>query len=365
MDKKYMNIALVLAEKGKGFTSPNPLVGAVIVKNEKVIGQGFHQKAGGPHAEVHAINSATESVEGATMYVTLEPCSHYGKTHPCAELIIEKKIKRVVVAATDPNPLVSGNGLKKLKEAGIEVTAGVLEQESMQLNEVFNKYITTKLPFVVMKYAMTLDGKIATETGASKWISSETARKHAHLLRGYLNGIMIGVDTVIKDDPYLTCRIPGYLNPTRIILDSRLRIPDQANLLKDQSHAPTILLTTKHAPAEKIKLLNNRNIEVLIVPELDGRIDLNQAMKVLGEKGIDSILLEGGGTLNGAALEAKIVDKVNLYVAPKLIGGEKAISPVRGRGVDTISEAFNIERTNYQRIGNDLLVEGYLEKRKS
>ncbi|WP_080146939.1 bifunctional diaminohydroxyphosphoribosylaminopyrimidine deaminase/5-amino-6-(5-phosphoribosylamino)uracil reductase RibD [Marinilactibacillus piezotolerans] len=364
MDKKYMNIALVLAEKGKGFTAPNPLVGAVIIKNEKVIGQGYHQKAGGPHAEVHAINNVAESVEGATMYVTLEPCSHYGKTPPCVDLIIKKKIKRVVVAATDPNPLVSGRGLKKLKEAGIEVTTGVLEQESNHLNEVFNKYITTGFPFVVMKYAMTLDGKIATETGDSKWISSKAARNHAHLLRGYLTGIMVGIDTVLKDDPQLTCRVPGYLNPTRIVLDSRLRIPEQANLLKDQDHAPTIILTTKKASSEKTKILESRNIEVLTVPELDGRIDLKQAMNVLGERGIDSILLEGGGTLNGAALEAGIVDKVNLYVAPKLIAGEMAISPVRGQGVDNISETFNINKINYQSLGKDLLIEGYLEKRE-
>lgn len=364
MDKKYMNIALVLAEKGKGFTSPNPLVGAVIVKNEKVIGQGFHQKAGGPHAEVHAVNNATESVEGATMYVTLEPCSHYGKTPPCVELIIEEKIKRVVVATTDPNPLVSGNGLKNLKEAGIEVTVGVLEKESKQLNEVFNKYITTQLPFVVMKYAMTLDGKIATESGLSKWISSEDARKHAHLLRGYMTGIMVGIDTVLKDDPQLTCRVPGYLNPTRIVLDSRLRIPEQSRILKDQQHAPTIIITTENAPSEKLTRLLNNNIEVIIVPESKQKIDLKYAMKILGEKAIDSILLEGGGTLNAAALESEIVDKVNLYVAPKMIGGEKAISPVRGLGVNSISEAFNIKNINYQGIGEDLLIEGYIEKRE-
>ncbi|MFO8069024.1 MAG: bifunctional diaminohydroxyphosphoribosylaminopyrimidine deaminase/5-amino-6-(5-phosphoribosylamino)uracil reductase RibD, partial [Alkalibacterium sp.] len=326
MDIKYMERALELAEKGRGFTSPNPMVGAVIVKDGRIIGEGYHEKVGEAHAEVNAIRSATESVEGATIYVTLEPCSHYGKTPPCSDLIIEKKLEKVVVAATDPNPLVSGRGLERLRKAGIEVVEGILEEKSNRLNEIFNQYITTRTPFVLMKYAMSLDGKIATGTGDSKWISSEQSREHAHQLRGYLSGIMVGIGTVLKDDPLLTCRVPGYNDPTRIVLDSQLRIPLESKILMDQDEAPTLIITTKKAPISKIKQLKELGVEIMIVPERNGKVDLKKALVLLGQKGIDSILLEGGGTLNAAALEAGIVNKVNIYIAPKIIGGANAIS---------------------------------------
>lgn len=360
MDIKYMERALELAGKGRGFTSPNPMVGAVIVKDGKVIGEGYHEKVGEAHAEVNAIRSATESVEGATMYVTLEPCSHYGKTPPCSNLIIEKKLKKVVVAATDPNPLVSGRGLERLRKAGIEVIEGVLEEKSNQLNEIFNQYITTRMPFVLMKYAMSLDGKIATATGESKWISSEQSREHAHQLRGYLSGIMVGIGTVLKDDPLLTCRIPGYTHPTRIVLDSELRIPLESNVLMNQDEAPTLVITTEHASMSMRNEIEKLGVDVLIVPEHNGKVDLKKALALLGEKGIDSILLEGGGTLNAAALEAGIVNKVNIYIAPKIIGGANAISPIMGRGVETMKDAFAITSMQVTQLNEDIFIEGYI-----
>lgn len=361
-DQTYMKRALELANKGRGFTTPNPMVGAVIVKNGEIIGEGYHQKAGEPHAEVNAIDSATESVEGATMYVTLEPCSHYGRTPPCSDLIIDKQLKKVVIAATDPNPLVSGRGIESLRQAGIEVVAGVCESESHKLNEVFNHYITTKLPFVLLKYAMSLDGKIATETGESKWISSEDSRHHAHHLRGHLSGILVGIGTVLKDDPSLTCRIPGYLNPTRIILDSKLRIPVDAKVLKNQEEARTIVLTTSQASQEKQTELSRRNITVISVQDDKGQINLKKAMQVIGENGIDSLLLEGGGTVNASALSADIVNKLAVYIAPKLIGGKDAISPIMGQGVLNMSDVYKLKDMDINRIKDDIYIEAYIDR---
>ncbi|OJF93758.1 bifunctional diaminohydroxyphosphoribosylaminopyrimidine deaminase/5-amino-6-(5-phosphoribosylamino)uracil reductase [Alkalibacterium sp. 20] len=362
MDINYMERALELAGKGRGFTSPNPMVGAVIVKDGRIIGEGYHEKVGEAHAEVNAIQSATESVEGATIYVTLEPCSHYGKTPPCSNLIIEKKLKKVVVAATDPNPLVSGRGLARLRKAGVEVIEGVLEEKSNQLNEIFNQYITTRMPFVLMKYAMSLDGKIATATGESKWISSEQSREHAHQLRGYLSGIMVGIGTVLKDDPLLTCRVPGYSDPIRIVLDSQLRIPLESKILMNQDEAPTLVITTEKASTSKRKQLKDLGVEILIVPLRKGKVDLKKALALLGEKEIDSILLEGGGTLNAAALEAGIVNKVNIYIAPKIIGGTHAIAPIMGQGVETMKEAFAITSMQVTQLNEDIFIEGYIQE---
>lgn len=356
-DEKYMKRALELAEKAKGHTLPNPLVGSVIVKDGKIIGEGYHKKAGQPHAEVNAIKSAVESVEGATIYVTLEPCSHYGKTPPCSDLIIKSGFKKVVVAAVDPNPLVAGRGILRIRDAGIDVLLGVCEKESIKLNEVFNYFITTQRPFIHMKYAMTLDGKIATETGESKWISSEQSREHAHRLRGELSGIMVGIGTVLKDNPQLTCRIEGYKNPIRIVVDSQLRIPLNAKVLSDQDQAKTIILTTRFASEEKLSTLKAKDIEIIKVKSTDKRVDLNQAMNVLGKKGIDSILLEGGGQLNASALEAGIVNKLTAYIAPKLLGGEKALSPVEGKGVQHMSEAYLFKDVQTYQLGEDIVIE--------
>lgn len=362
MDEKYMKMALNLAEKGRGHTSPNPMVGAVIVKDGRIIGQGYHEKCGGSHAEINAFDSAAESVEGACLYVTLEPCSHYGKTPPCAEKIIEKKIKRVVAAMKDPNPLVAGRGLEKLKSAGIEITSGVLEEEAKKLNEVFIKFITSREPFVHLKAAMSLDGKIATSAGESQWISCEESRKEVHELRGRYSGIMAGVQTVIKDNPSLTCRIGGGKNPIRIIADSRLRIPLESKVLTEQDKALTVIAATEAADKKKCLELEKRGVKVLILPEYKGHVSLKALMVELGKMDIDSILLEGGGMLNYSALEEKIVDKVSIYTAPILLGGEAAPSPIRGEGVKKLSDAVRLREMNYYLIGRDIKIEGYIDK---
>ncbi|MGY0400733.1 bifunctional diaminohydroxyphosphoribosylaminopyrimidine deaminase/5-amino-6-(5-phosphoribosylamino)uracil reductase RibD [Carnobacterium jeotgali] len=355
-------MALDLARKGKGWTTPNPLVGAVIVKGGRVIGQGYHQKYGQPHAEVNAIASAKEDVTGATLYVTLEPCSHFGKTPPCSDLLIDKNIKRVVVGTLDPNPLVAGKGIERLRSNGIEVVTGVLEEESQKLNEIFIKYIVTKEPFVVMKNAMSLDGKIATVTGESQWISGESSRKQVHSLRHELAGIMVGIETIIKDDPQLTSRTLNSRNPIRIVVDSQLRIPIASKVLTQQDKAKTIVATTRRANKEKLDTLKQMDIEVLVTKEKGGRVDLKELMKLLGAKGIDSILLEGGANLNFSALEEGIVDKIQSYIAPKIIGGKEAKTAVEGAGVHSLKNAFQIDRMTPVMVGEDLFVEGYIIK---
>mgnify|MGYP006322782623 FL=1 len=362
LDEVYMRMALDLARKGKGWTTPNPLVGAIIVKGGRVIGQGYHQKYGQPHAEVNAIASAKEDVTGATLYVTLEPCSHFGKTPPCSDLLIDKNIKRVVVGTLDPNPLVAGKGIERLRSNGIEVVTGVLEEESQKLNEIFIKYIVTKEPFVVMKNAMSLDGKIATVTGESQWISGESSRKQVHSLRHELAGIMVGIETIIKDDPQLTSRTLNSRNPIRIVVDSQLRIPIASKVLTQQDKAKTIVATTRRANKEKLDTLKQMDIEVLVTKEKGGRVDLKELMKLLGAKGIDSILLEGGANLNFSALEEGIVDKIQSYIAPKIIGGKEAKTAVEGAGVHSLKNAFQIDRMTPVMVGEDLFVEGYIIK---
>ena len=357
-----MRMALDLARKGKGWTTPNPLVGAVIVKGGRIIGQGYHQKYGQPHAEVNAIASAKEDVTGATLYVTLEPCSHFGKTPPCSDLLIDKNIKRVVVGTLDPNPLVAGKGIERLRNNGIEVVTGVLEEESQKLNEIFIKYIVTKEPFVVMKNAMSLDGKIATVTGESQWISGESSRKQVHSLRHELAGIMVGIETIIKDDPQLTSRTLNSRNPIRIVVDSQLRIPIASKVLTQQDKAKTIVATTKRANNEKLDTLKQMGIEVIVIKEKYERVDLRELMKVIGAKGIDSILLEGGANLNFSALEEGIVDKIQSYIAPKIIGGKEAKTAVEGAGIQLLKNAFKIDRMTPVMVGEDLFVEGYIVK---
>lgn len=361
MDETYMKLALELAGKGRGKVAPNPMVGAIIVKNGKIIGQGYHKVYGEAHAEVNAFKDATEEVRGATMYVTLEPCSHYGKTPPCADRIVEEKIGKVVIGSLDPNPIVAGNGCKKLIDAGIEVVTGVLEEECKKLNEVFMKYITTKMPFVIMKSAMSLDGKIATPTGESKWITGETARKAVHEFRNEVSAIMVGVDTIIKDNPELTCRIENGKNPIRIVVDSKLRIPIHSKVIEEIEKANTIIATTEKADNEKISLLKKLGITILICSIKEGRVDLKDLMVKLGELKIDSILLEGGATLNYSALEQGIVDKVQIYIAPKIIGGEDSKTPVGGKGIDSLKHAFKVRNLTYSFLGEDILLEGYIK----
>lgn len=364
MEIKYMERALELAAKGIGYTNPNPLVGAVIVKNGKIIGEGYHEVYGSNHAEVNAFKNATEDVRGAIMYVTLEPCSHYGKTPPCAKAIVEKGIKKVVIGLKDPNPLVAGKGIQILKDNDIEVITGVMEEEGRKLNEIFLKYITTKLPFCILKTAMTLDGKIAAYTGDSRWVTNEFSRKYVHQLRHRLSGIMVGIGTILADDPLLTTRLEtgNGSDPTRIIVDSTARIPLEAKVLHMESKAKTIIATTELADKDKIKALESMGIEIIITPLKSNRVDLTYLMKALGERGIDSVLLEGGSELNYSAIEEGIVDKVNAFIAPKIIGGRGAKTPIGGAGKAVMREAISIENLEVQRFGDDVMLEGYIKK---
>lgn len=363
IDEMYMERALALAARGRGTTTPNPMVGAVIVKDGRIIGEGYHIRAGEGHAEVNAFKNAAEDVTGATMYVTLEPCSHYGKTPPCADKIVEKKIGRVVVGALDPNPLVAGRGIEKIRNAGIPVVTGVLAEESIALNEVFMKYIVTKRPFVVLKAAMSLDGKIATADGESQWISCETSREEVHRLRHELTGIMAGIGPVLADDPMLNCRIPGGKQPVRIIVDSHLSIPENSKLAASAKEFPLVVASVEKSDASKKARLEVMGAKVIEIPaNQDGHVDLNALMERLGEMKIDSILLEGGGRLAEGALKAGIVDKVQFYIAPVLIGGEGAKTPVEGRGIETLSQAWHISDWKAETIGDDLKIIGYIKE---
>jgi diaminohydroxyphosphoribosylaminopyrimidine deaminase/5-amino-6-(5-phosphoribosylamino)uracil reductase len=361
----YMNHALKLARMGAGYTSPNPMVGAIIVKNGRMIGEGYHEVCGGPHAEVNAIEKATEEVEGATLYVTLEPCSHYGKTPPCALKLIEKKFSRVVVAMQDPNPMVAGRGIQMLRDHGIEVEVGLLEGEAQKLNEVFIKYMTLHKPFCVLKTAMTLDGKIASVTGESQWITNETSRAYVHQLRHEMSGIMVGIGTVLKDDPSLTTRLKDKQgkDPARIVVDSRLRIPLDAKMLSLTSIAPTIIATTSLADPEKAAKLEALGAILIYTPVKEGRVDLDVLMIELAERGIDGILLEGGAQLNEAALKSGIVDKVMTFIAPKLLGGSSAPTPVGGQGIERLKDAIELEHMQVTQMAGDLLIEASVKRR--
>lgn len=357
-----MKLALELAKKGMGKVNPNPMVGAIIVKNGKVIGEGYHEAFGQAHAEVNAFNSLIEDAAGATIYVTLEPCSHYGKTPPCVDKIIENKISRVIVGAFDPNPVVSGKGVKKLRDVGIEVITGVLEDECTKINEVFMKYIVSKKPFVILKSAMSLDGKIATSKGESKWITGEKSRVEVHKLRNEVSAIMVGVNTIINDNPQLTCRLENGRNPIRIVVDSTLRIPIESKVISDIAEAKTIIATTDKGSSDKILELTNAGVTVLIIKSKDGRVDLQELMIELGNLNIDSILLEGGGILNFSALDQGIVDKIQIYISPKIIGGEKSKTPVGGNGIEILKDAFKIQGLTSRSVGEDILIEGYIKK---
>lgn len=360
METAYMKRALELAEKGCGFVAPNPMVGAVIIKDDVCIGEGWHARYGGLHAERNALANCTVSPEGATMYVTLEPCCHYGKTPPCTDAIIENKISRVVIGSSDPNPLVAGKGVQILREHGIEVIEGVLKAECDALNAVFFHFIRTGMPYVVMKYAMTMDGKIATRTGASQWITGEMARKRVHQDRHRHSAIMVGVGTVLADDPMLTCRIPGGKDPIRIVCDTRLRTPLNAKVVTTASTVRTILATACPDVLRQKPYLDV-GCEIVTVPEKDGHLDLMQLMKALGQSGIDSVLLEGGGTLNWSALECGIVKKVQAYIAPKLFGGMEARSPVGGAGIALPGEAVQLTQPKISKMGEDILLESEVQ----
>lgn len=364
IDTFYMNMALELAERGRGFTSPNPMVGAVVVKDSHIIGTGFHEYAGGPHAEVNALSDAGEAAKGATIYVTLEPCNHTGKTPPCTNRIIDSGIVRVVVAMGDPNPHVTGGGIGFLREKGITVDVGVAEKQALRLNEIFVKYIKSKKPFVILKAAATLDGRIATRTGDSKWVTGESARKFVHMIRHTVDGIMVGIGTVKQDDPGLTTRLENrkVKDPVRIILDTRLSIDETARVLNLESNAGTLLVAGNDISPQKMRKLEKEGVKIIKNPLKDGLIDLNALMDRLGGMGITSILIEGGGRVAASALHSGIVDKILFFYAPKILGGDDGVPVCRGPGPERMSDCINIHDLLIHRFDDDILIEGYTGK---
>lgn len=363
-DEKYMRLAMQLAGNAIGRTSPNPLVGAVIVKDNRVVGCGWHRKAGTPHAEVHALNQAGELAQGADVYVTLEPCAHYGKTPPCAKALVEAKVKNVYGGLLDVNPKVAGKGFKILEDAGIHVEYGFLQDELRKQNEVFFKWIEHKKPFIVLKAAMTLDGKIATATGQSKWITNETSRAYGYKLRDIYDGIMVGINTVIEDNPMLTARVDGGKNPIRIVVDSNLKIDINANVVQDKS-AKTIVATTDKADKDKILKLQAQNVDVIVVDKDENdKVDIEKLLNILGQQNICSILVEGGATLSGSFVAKKLVDKVYFFIAPKIIGGKEAKTPVAGTGILNLQEALALKDIQIEKLEEDILIIGRVDKDK-
>jgi diaminohydroxyphosphoribosylaminopyrimidine deaminase/5-amino-6-(5-phosphoribosylamino)uracil reductase len=358
-DEFWMRRVLHLAEKGRGRTSPNPMVGAVLVKRGKVVGEGYHARAGEPHAEIVAIEKAGERAKGATLYLNLEPCTHYGKTPPCAPAVIEAGVRKVIVGIEDPNPLVKGRGLALLKQAGLDVKVGLLEKECHRLNEAFCKYIVQHEPFIILKMAATLDGKLATRSGESQWITGETSRRFVHRLRDQVDGVVVGIGTVLKDDPMLTARIRGGRDPYRIVFDSRLRIPENAKVV-DLSPSKTIVATTGMGSRDKMERLRKKGVRILISDSKSGKVDLKVSLLKLGEMGMMSLLLEGGSQLSGSFLDQRLIDKILLFLSPKLIGDPEAPGIFGGPGVAHLKEAIPLRDLKVRKIGDDILVEGYL-----
>ena len=360
-DERWMKRVLRLAEKGRGRTSPNPMVGAILVKDGRAMGDGYHAKAGEPHAEIIALRKAGEEAKEATLYLNLEPCTHYGKTPPCAPVVIEAGVRRAVIGMEDPNPLVKGRGVEALKRAGLDVDVGILEKECRRLNEVFCKYILNKEPFLILKVAATLDGKIATRNGESQWISGEASRRFVHRLRNQVDGVIVGIGTVLKDDPMLTARVKGGKDSYRIILDSRLRIPENAKVI-EISPSRTIIATTELAPGEKVERLEKKGVRVLILDSKKGRVDLKPCLLKLGEMGLMSLLVEGGSQINGSFLDEGLIDKIFLFLSPKLIGDPQALGIFGGHGVSSLKQAIPLNELKVRRMGEDLLLEGYLQE---
>jgi diaminohydroxyphosphoribosylaminopyrimidine deaminase / 5-amino-6-(5-phosphoribosylamino)uracil reductase len=356
-DEIFMREALDLARRGAGQTSPNPMVGAVVVADGQVVGRGYHPRAGEPHAEALALRDAEGRARGATLYVTLEPCPHWGRTPPCTEAIIAAGVRRVVAAMRDPDHRVSGQGLRRLAEAGIETCVGVAEGPARDLNEAYVKHRTTGLPFVTSKWAMSLDGRIATGSGESRWISGEASRALVHERRAGADAILVGIGTVVRDDPALTARTSAARHPRRIVLDSRLRIPLDARVLA-QDGTPVVVATTPQASPGAREALEARGVEVLVAGGPQGRVDLRALLGELGRRGVLSLLVEGGGTVHGAFFDAGLVDKVLIFVAPKIIGGAGP-APVGGTGADAPARAWQLGRTSIHQAGEDVVIEGY------
>ena len=363
-DEHFMQMALDLAQKGQGFTSPNPMVGAVVVKDGQVVGCGYHHAAGKPHAEVNAIDDAGDAAAGATIYVNLEPCNHTGRTPPCTHKIIRSGIQRVVVAMQDPNPDVTGGGIDYLKSKGLQVTAGVCQDEARRLNEVFIKFISTGRPFVILKCAATLDGRIATRSGDSKWITNEQSRSFVHHLRHCADGILVGVNTVKADNPSLTTRLDSGTgrDPVRIILDTHLSVPEEAGILGLESDSDTVLVVGAKADPHKCAAIEKTGARILEIPLKGNRIDMAKLMEQLGAMGITSLLIEGGGRVIASALQSEIVDKIAFFYAPKILGGDDGISICRGKGPEAMQDSIAVKNISVRRFGDDVMIEGYIEK---
>ena len=363
-DELYMKMALRLAARGAGWASPNPMVGAVVVQKGVVVGRGWHRRYGGPHAEVEALRAAGKLARGATVYVTLEPCNHHGKTPPCTEALLAAGVSRVVAATPDSNLNVSGGGTAYLRERGVQVEMGLLAGEVRRLNESWFAWVEKGLPFVIVKAACSLDGKIATRTGDSKWLTGEAARSFGHRLRHECDAILVGIGTVLADDPQLTARLPRgrSKDPIRVVLDSHLRIPLAARLLNLDSPAPTWIATTSASPKEKIQALAALGAEVLVMPEKGGRVALKPLLEELGRRRVQSLLVEGGAKVLGAFLDQRLVDKFYFFYAPKILGGMDAYPAVAGRGVARLAEAHQARDLSLRRLGPDLLICGYLDK---
>ncbi len=362
MDRTYMTLALDLAKKGLGRVSPNPMVGAVVVKDGCIVGQGFHPKAGMPHAEIYALKQAGNKAKGGTLYVSLEPCNHVGRTPPCTRAILKSGVKKVVAAMVDPNPLVSGAGIRRLRKHGLEVKVGLLEKEAKRLNEIFIHFITTGEPFGILKVAMSLDGKIATRFKESQWISGRESRVKTHELRGLVDAIIVGVQTVVHDDPLLIPRLaPNLSNPWRVIVDSDGRTPPNSKILEPTRGKKTIVAVSENARADNLKKLQRAGAEILRVPALNYRVSLKALMSLLGSRGITSALFEGGSEIYASALEGKIIQKVVCFVAPGLIGGKEAPSAIGGQGVERLNQMVRLKSMEAVPVGKDLMISGYIE----
>jgi len=362
-DEAYMRLALRLAARGRGKTSPNPMVGAVLVKQGRIIGQGYHRGPGMPHAEMVALQAAGTKAPGATLYTNLEPCCHFEKrTPPCTKSLIQQKIRKVVVAIRDPNFQVQGRGLWELKKAGVLVREGILRQEASRLNEAYIKSMTQRRPFVILKVAQSLDGKIATSTGESRWITSEPARVYIHRLRAQVDAVMIGISTLLQDDPRLTVRVGARATrqPLRIVVDSTLRIPFNAQVIQQTSSGEALVATTPQASQARIRELEKRGVRVLVVKERQGQVDLIDLMRLLGEMEVMSVMIEGGSELNASAVRQGIVDKVLFFISPRIIGGQDAKGSVGGASPRHLSASIPLRDFKVRRVGPDLLVEGYV-----
>lgn len=360
-DLAFMEMAYSLAEKAKGRTSPNPCVGAVIVKNGQVVGWGYHQEAGQPHAEVIALEKAGEKAKGATLYLTLEPCVHWGRTPPCVDRLVKVGLKRAVISSFDPNPVVYRKGAARLKQSGIEIVTGILSEKNDLLNESYNKYIQTRTPFVCLKAALSLDGKIATAWGDSRWISSEESRHFVQLLRAEYDAMLVGINTILKDDPLLTVRLPGFSKKRwhRVILDSELRFPLKAKLLEQPDQGKIIIFAGKRASSKKEEFLKNKGAEIIRVNSRKGQINLKAVLKELGRREISSVLVEGGASILTSFIEQQLADKIFAFISPKLIGGEKSLTFFEGQGVATVSNSWRLKKIRHFSIKDDIIIEGY------